>query len=147
MNLWAAIHLTHIQVFLFDTQSITDPWSHTQNVCNYLCICVFNTWTIVNDYIRPYIVLWCYKYWQKKSHGFRFKLSFSFFSVWLKFKLQSPKLKNESSKNVQSRLDYVGVGNFSLVKAETRRGWDIFQAEVALYWEMRCASLLSSKSH
>lgn len=58
---------------------------------------------------------------------------FLFFSVWLKFKLQSPKLKNESSKNVQSRLDYVGVGNFSLVKAETRRGWDIFQAEVALY--------------
>ncbi len=35
-----------------------------------------------------------------------------------------------------------GVVNFFLVEAETRRRWDIFQAEVTLYWELavrRCS--------
>ncbi len=38
------------------------------------------------------------------------------------------------------------VVNFFLVEAETRRRWDIFQAEVPLYWELAVASLQSSKS-
>ncbi len=44
------------------------------------------------------------------------------------------------------KIDEPCVVNFFLVEAETRRRWDIFQAEVPLYWELAVASLQSSKS-
>ncbi len=43
---------------------------------------------------------------------------------------------------LRANFMYAIVVNFFLVEAETRRRWDIFQAEVTLYWELavrRCS--------
>ncbi len=62
--------------------------------------------------------------------------------MWWTLQYALPALLYFNLYRSESKRQYQGVVNFFLVEAETRRRWDIFQAEVTLYWELavrRCS--------